>query len=72
MANPALLESQFNKLEITSNDSVMTINGTINKTAISLSILMIAGYYTFTNPNLHILIWPGFILGFNCIWRADK
>ena len=64
MANPALSESQFSKLEIVSNDTVMTINGTINKTIISLSILMIAGYFTFTNPALHMLIWPGFILGF--------
>ena len=64
MANPALSESQFNKLEVVSNDGAMTINGTVNKTVISLSLLMAAGYFTFTNPALHMLIWPGFILGF--------
>ena len=65
MANPALAESQLSKLEIVSNENAMTINGTVNKTLISLSILLIAASFTFANPVLGInLILPGFILGF--------
>ncbi|MAQ69992.1 MAG: hypothetical protein CMD23_02725 [Flavobacteriales bacterium] len=65
MANPALAQSQLSKLEIVSNENAMTINGTVNKTIISLSILLIAASFTFANPVLGInLIWPGFILGF--------
>jgi uncharacterized YccA/Bax inhibitor family protein len=65
MANPAVAESQLSKLEIVSNENAMTINGTVNKTLISLSILLIAASFTFANPVLGInLILPGFILGF--------
>ena len=63
MANPALSESRFSNLEFVSNENAMTINGTINKTAISLSLLIVAGFYTYTTNGVHF-IWPGFILGF--------
>ena len=41
----------------------MTLDGTVNKTAIGLILLMVAAYYTYSSQNLS-LIWPGFIGGF--------
>ena len=41
----------------------MTLDGAVNKTAISLLLLMCAAYYTYSNGDLS-LIWPGFIGGF--------
>ena len=45
--NPALSSKTFSELSNASS-SVMTIEGTVNKTAVSLLILMLCGYYTFT------------------------
>ena len=44
-ANPALNKKTFEALDRT-NDKVMTINGTINKTALSLVILLVGALYT--------------------------
>jgi len=44
--NPALNEKTFENLTNTSG-SVMTLEGTVNKTAISLGLLMCAAYYTY-------------------------
>ena len=53
--NPVLTSDSFN---LTSDSSdVMTINGTVNKTAISLLLLVGTGYLTFTTIN------PGLIIG---------
>ena len=60
--NPALSQKTFQDLT-KSSGGVMTLDGTVNKTAISLLLLMLAAYYTFTQQNLS-LIWPGFIGGF--------
>ena len=46
-----------------SSGNVMTINGTVNKTAFSLLLLIIAGSFTFSG-DYNWLIWPGFIGGF--------
>ena len=46
--NPALTADTFKNVKIASDD-IMTINGTVNKTIISLSLLLIAGYYTYIN-----------------------
>ena len=59
--NPALSQKTFQDLTKTSG-GVMTLDGTVNKTVLSLSLLMVAAYYTFTQQNLS-LIWPGFIGG---------
>jgi len=59
--NPALTSKTFESLSSTSD--VMTIDGTVNKTAISLGILLLCGYYTFINQ-IFIFIPIGFIGGF--------
>ena len=60
--NPALTSEVFNK-SITSQGEVMTLQGTVNKTAFSLFLLVAAGSFTFS-PDYSWLIWPGFIGGF--------
>ncbi|MBT3417766.1 MAG: Bax inhibitor-1/YccA family protein [Flavobacteriales bacterium] len=60
--NPALNKKTFENLTNTSG-GVMTLDGAVNKTAISLLLLMCAAYYTYSSQNLS-LIWPGFIGGF--------
>jgi len=60
--NPALTSEVFNK-SITSHGEVMTLQGTVNKTAFSLFLLIAAGSFTFS-PDYSWLIWPGFIGGF--------
>ena len=60
--NPALNKKTFENL-IASPQGVMTIDGAVNKTAISMGILLIAAYYTYTNAILDYVI-IGFIGGF--------
>ena len=60
--NPALSKKTFQNLTSTSKN-VMTLEGTVNKTTISMSILLLAAYYTYTNAIMdYILI--GFLGGF--------
>ena len=60
--NPALSSKTFENLSTTSSD-VMTLDGAVNKTAISMVILLFAAYYTYSNAIMdYILI--GFIGGF--------
>ena len=49
--NPALSSKTFENIERTS-DNVMTVNGTVNKVAISLVLLLISGYFTYTRELL--------------------
>ena len=66
--NPALNKNTFKTFNVDrSRDSlikndVMTVEGTVNKTAISLSLLMVAGYYSYTNPQ-NSLMWLGLGIG---------
>ena len=60
--NPALSKKTFENLSLHSS-SVMTIDGTVNKTAISMGLLLLSAYYTYSSQNLG-LIMPGFIGGF--------
>lgn len=60
--NPALNSNIF-KQSALSTDSVMTLQGTVNKTAFSLFLLIASGSFTFS-PDYSWLIWPGFIGGF--------
>ena len=60
--NPALSKKTFENLRTTS-EGVMTLDGAVNKTAISMGILLLAAYYTYSNAIMdYILI--GFIGGF--------
>ena len=61
--NPALSSETFNGISAISSGKTMTINGTVNKTAISLIILLSAAYFTYVNQ-LFALIPVGFIGGF--------
>ena len=59
--NPALTSEVFNN-SISSQGEVMTLQGTVNKTAFSLFLLIAAGSFTFS-ADYSWLIWPGFIGG---------
>ena len=60
--NPALTQKTFQDISNTGGD-VMTLDGTVNKTVISMSILLLSAYYTYSNAIMdYILI--GFIGGF--------
>jgi len=61
--NPALSSETFNGISAISSGNTMTINGTVNKTAISLIILLSTAYFTYVNQ-LFALIPVGFIGGF--------
>ena len=60
--NPALSSATFKGISSISSGETMTINGTVNKTAISLTLLLLAGYYTYINQ-LFIFIPIGIIGG---------
>ena len=60
--NPALTKKTFENLS-TASSEVMTLDGAVNKTAISMGMLLLAGYYTYSNAILDY-IFIGFIGGF--------
>jgi len=60
--NPALSKKTFNNLKSTTRE-VMTLDGAVNKIAISLAILLFAAYYTYSNAIVSY-IWVGLIGGF--------
>ena len=60
--NPTLNSKSFQNLA-NIGDSAMTLQGTVNKTAVSLLILLITGYYTYSN-GITELMYVGFIGGF--------
>ena len=60
--NPALSSKTFENLSTTSSD-VMTLDGAVNKTAISMGILLFAAYYTYSNAIMDFIL-IGFIGGF--------
>ena len=61
--NPALSKDTFKAIVSNKTDDVMTLDGTVNKTAISLIILLVCAYYTYSTANTGF-IWIGFIGGF--------
>tara|TARA_B100000575_G_scaffold137972_1_gene110077 strand:+ start:1476 stop:2213 length:738 start_codon:yes stop_codon:yes gene_type:complete len=70
--NPVLSKSTF--LNTDSLSEKMTINGTVNKTAISLLLLVGTGYLTFTNINPVILIFcgiGGFIVAIVTVFKKE-
>ncbi len=60
--NPALSSKTFSDLS-KSSSNFMTLDGTVNKSILSLLILVGVGSLTFS-PDYYWLIWPGFIGGF--------
>ena len=60
--NPALSSDTFTGISTVSMGNTMTINGTVNKTAISMLILLVAAYFTYINQLL-VLMPIGFIGG---------
>ena len=60
--NPALSKKTFENLTSSSNE-VMTLDGAVNKTAISMGILLLAAYYTYSNAIMDYVV-IGFIGGF--------
>ena len=62
-ANPALNEQIFQNVRSVDNSTGMTIHGTVNKTAISLAILVASATFTWTNPSGGLMIM-GAIGGF--------
>ena len=66
--NPALNKNTFKGLRAEKSsgpiikDNVMTIEGTVNKTALSLLLLMSSGYYAYSSF-MGSYIWIGFGLG---------
>ena len=66
--NPTLNKNTFNGMNAIRSrgpiikDNVMTIEGTVNKTALSLLLLMSSGYYAYSSF-MGSYIWVGFGLG---------
>ena len=80
--NPALNKNTFKGLRAERSsgpiikDNVMTIEGTVNKTALSLLLLMSSGYYAYSSF-MGSFIWVGFGLGLvvffvNLVYRPVK
>ena len=70
--NPVLSKKTFNNS--ISRDNKMTIEGTVNKTAISLFLLIGAGYLTFNTVNIVLLIGcgiGGFILAIITFFKKE-
>ena len=61
--NPALSSNTFDKVSNSDSDNVMTLDGTVNKTIISLLLLVGSAYYTFSNA-MTSFVFVGFIAGF--------
>ena len=71
--NPALSKRTFNNLKSTTGE-VMTLDGTVNKTAMSLAILLFAAYYTYSNAIMdYVLIGliGGFIVALVTIFKKE-
>ncbi len=71
--NPALSKKSFENLKTTSTE-LMTLDGTVNKTAISMGILVFAAYYTYSNAIMdYVLIGSigGFVLAIVTIFKKE-
>ena len=70
--NPVLSKTTFSNTKVVSE--TMTINGTVNKTAISLLLLIGTGYLTFNSINPGILVAcgiGGFILAIVTVFKKE-
>jgi uncharacterized YccA/Bax inhibitor family protein len=61
--NPALNSKIFNESLARDSSDIMTIQGTVDKTAMALSILLVAGYFGYTSFS-PVIMMGGFIGGF--------
>jgi len=71
--NPALSNKTFENLSSSSSD-VMTLDGAVNKTAISMVILLFAGYYTYSNAIMDYILFGtigGLILALITIFKKE-
>ena len=71
--NPALNSQVFKNLKRTSNgplvrEDVMTIQGTVDKTGISIALLMFAGYFAYVPNGLLYMIIGGVVVIFSLAW----
>ena len=64
--NPALGSNTFKNATSDISGETMTLDGTVNKTTLSLLMLIAAAYYTFSMPveNSAVFVFPGLIGGF--------
>lgn len=62
--NPALQASTFKKQLTSSIESKMSLSGTVNKTGISLLLVIISAGYSWGNPAMHVMMIPAGIIGF--------
>ena len=66
--NPALNKNSFKNLTVNKStgpilrDELMTIKGTVDKTAISLLLMIASGYYTFSEQIVSLIL-PGALIG---------
>ena len=58
--NPALSSKTFNNAVSSTSDEKMTIEGTVNKTALSLLLLMATASYTWSNPSPTLMLFGMF------------
>lgn len=71
--NPALSKKTFNNLKSITGE-VMTLDGAINKIAISIAILLFAAYYAYTNALMSFLgvgYGGGFIVALVTIFKKE-
>ena len=62
--NPALQSSTFKKQFSIASEGSMTLSGTVNKTGISLFLVLMSASYSWVTPSMHPLAFPAAILGF--------
>ena len=62
--NPALQSSTFKKQFSIASEGSMTLGGTVNKTGISLFLVLMSASYSWVTPTMHPLAFPAAILGF--------
>ena len=64
--NPALTSKTFTNAVPDASGQTMTLDGTVNKTSISLLMLILAAYYTYSMPieKSAVFVFPGLIGGF--------
>ena len=64
-ANPALNKNTFRNTRRLSGTQEMTIDGTVNKTALGLLLLMTSAIYSWNNPSITLMLfWPIIIFTF--------
>ena len=72
--NPALSSKTFKNIEMFGTET-MTIEGTVNKTSISLLLLILSASYTWINPSPGLMmlgVIGGFILALVTIFRSPS